>query len=472
MGVGIIDVKKAGRDIGKIIASVPKAKDLGVVERGFGAILDNYDTLINTVTNKYEEDFKNNYSGAKNKIKRFFSSKRRGNLKDFKKGLELDTKSVEDFVKLLGVKALDVSKKIKMEEEIKNNGGDETKWSIYALMVGKLEETMEHCEGYLGRLKKLCKEVGVAQKKTFAVDKVTALKGRSKNEKTEGRAGISNERSSYNDAYFGFQDAVDVCRNKISMAKLKLDNLKKTYNIDDISYPTASNKTGSCKKYFNDTLRNIEKIAEEAEGKYKKLEKTLEDVESAASKEKAKDGNDAVPILDESTEKLKKNLITTFTNYLNKREGTAKKKEEGTISYYSNCVDIVAKPLNERVGFIESLKNYYVFDNNMGIDVSSVKKGKYTKNSKYAEYTSDGPAPDCLTVVKKGKMDKQYDHKKGDSIFTSKGPYYVIIDEKGGIVTKANKGKTVNASSDESEAIEEVVSVLKQSIAVGKWVSL
>lgn len=132
-----------------------------------------------------------------------------------------------------------------------------------------------------------------------------------------------------------------------------------------------------------------------------------------------------------------------------------------------NIKNEIDKNAKEREKFEERFPELYVFDNNMGTsgkkfdikDLESIKKAA----GDYGKYVLKEPIK-VSDVVNGKTVEEQYDHAKGDSIFSVKGPYYILVDSSGKQYEKYKHGTydCLNRTKDfKPAAEEEATEVLK-----------
>ncbi len=133
------------------------------------------------------------------------------------------------------------------------------------------------------------------------------------------------------------------------------------------------------------------------------------------------------------------------------------------------------KEIDKKIEFVEKLKNYYVFDWNMGVKElnDSLKslpelKELVGKNADNVKYESQP----CLPIAKgEKKLEPQYDH----SADWTAGSYYILVDKNQKQVEDAytntswGNTRTINKSNQEQPALREVEEYLKKALRAGTF---
>ncbi len=174
---------------------------------------------------------------------------------------------------------------------------------------------------------------------------------------------------------------------------------------------------------------------------------------------------------------LKMDSFLEEINKLGKIECTSETKIDGELL---KKIESATKKLEEKIEFAKKLEEYVVFDNNMGVKIEHARKSlnEIKTAGSYGNYINC-ESQNCLKIAKGEKrMEEQYNHKNGDTkdllgMVSYKGPYYIIVDKSGKQVSEAYTSgavsSTINSSTDQPKAENEVQNYLKHALQEGKF---
>ncbi len=126
------------------------------------------------------------------------------------------------------------------------------------------------------------------------------------------------------------------------------------------------------------------------------------------------------------------------------------------------------------------MNGLYVYDNNMGTEVTSGGKFKIPIGYKYWEYVGKGYVnhdntkvytmnlQSCAEVAKGSDLRRLYDHDKG----SWGSPYWVIVNNSGRIDLAPNTGSAINKSGKNDGARKEAELIIRASSIAGGWLKL